>query len=480
MSPSFSDYFNPAPKAQAAVAEVALTVGIVGGMALLMYLGYHFVNKAKADGLVAAMQAASDVDIANLGNNIATGTAITFAMISAVGIAKLHVFIQNFLNGFSADTNTNTQSNPILLSSNTCIASIDSLRSMFINSYTIPSTYNHYILFIGPQTVTSTRIDQNIQLVYTAETVSYVSILADTTKDSSFIFYDSEFNKITEKWEYIGRISYNTASDSLSFSSFNSPAISSYSSYISVYNSAYKLYGTDLTVVNQYDVQAARLASTIEEKYNYLRSLLTDLNTTIQTIPAINAANMEKIYEALQGIQTNYTASVDTDAISNAITGALVIPTVSPTEATNASEGTTDAAGVWAPDGVAASKAAAQAAAQASYQGVQQESAVNEAGGQAFALPSTALDILKDKFPFCIPFDLVAAISQMNVTQVSPIFTIPLIINNPATGESIINTNMVIDMTEDKYNTLVLIIRYGILIAFILGLISISRDMIGG
>lgn len=82
-------------------------------------------------------------------------------------------------------------------------------------------------------------------------------------------------------------------------------------------------------------------------------------------------------------------------------------------------------------------------------------------------LPSS----LADKFPFCVPFDLVHLIGALNATAVDPVWTIPFSI--PSIG---INESFTFDLTQ--FETVAQVIRVFVVLFFVLGLILITRKII--
>lgn len=79
---------------------------------------------------------------------------------------------------------------------------------------------------------------------------------------------------------------------------------------------------------------------------------------------------------------------------------------------------------------------------------------------------------LKDKFPFCIPFDLYNMVAGFNAPKVAPHFTITFPEETMVGGGSF-------DFNFDNYSKIVLIFRYFILLTFLVNLIKISRKVMG-
>lgn len=80
---------------------------------------------------------------------------------------------------------------------------------------------------------------------------------------------------------------------------------------------------------------------------------------------------------------------------------------------------------------------------------------------------------LYDKFPFCIPFDLIHLIQALNATPEAPRWVIPFQI--PSIG---INEEFVLDLTP--YETISAVIRWTTLISFVFFLIIVTRKLIKG
>ncbi|MEM0173669.1 MAG: hypothetical protein QXI16_04085 [Sulfolobaceae archaeon] len=88
---------------------------------------------------------------------------------------------------------------------------------------------------------------------------------------------------------------------------------------------------------------------------------------------------------------------------------------------------------------------------------------------EKFKVPS----LIMSKFPFSIPFDLYNAFSVLQTTKKEPIFTIPIVLPSANISEEI-----VLDLTE--YNVLIQLVRWLVLIGFILMLIVITRNLVKG
>lgn len=98
------------------------------------------------------------------------------------------------------------------------------------------------------------------------------------------------------------------------------------------------------------------------------------------------------------------------------------------------------------------------------------------------AAPTVALNMqplslagatLATKFPFCIPFDLVNSISALNVAAVAPHWIIKF-------DSAYFTGGGQVDIDFVQFEAWAVIIRWGLLIGFSLGLIMITRQIIGG
>lgn len=77
---------------------------------------------------------------------------------------------------------------------------------------------------------------------------------------------------------------------------------------------------------------------------------------------------------------------------------------------------------------------------------------------------------LRDKFPFCIPFDLAKIIGGWNVEKAAPVFQITI----PGT----LGGSFTFDFT--RYEKIILIFRYFVLVAFVLFLLKQTKNLMGG
>lgn len=88
-------------------------------------------------------------------------------------------------------------------------------------------------------------------------------------------------------------------------------------------------------------------------------------------------------------------------------------------------------------------------------------------------LPDISLPtlIFTQKFPFCLPYDLAKAFSGLFDTPEAPKFVLPFKIGN------VINEEVTIDL--EKYTPLAMIVRWGLSVLMVIGLILVSRKLIG-
>lgn len=94
---------------------------------------------------------------------------------------------------------------------------------------------------------------------------------------------------------------------------------------------------------------------------------------------------------------------------------------------------------------------------------------ISTEGESDFDVPN--LPNLADKFPFCVPFDLVHLIGALNAPAQDPVWSIPFSI--PSLG---INESFDFDLTQ--FETVAQVIRVFVVLFFILGLILITRKLI--
>ena len=78
--------------------------------------------------------------------------------------------------------------------------------------------------------------------------------------------------------------------------------------------------------------------------------------------------------------------------------------------------------------------------------------------------------LIISKFPFCIPFDVARLIGLLEADPKTPIFHVPLKVG------TILNEEIVLDLSQ--WDNAVRIIRWGELIAFVAGLVLVTRNYI--
>lgn len=81
--------------------------------------------------------------------------------------------------------------------------------------------------------------------------------------------------------------------------------------------------------------------------------------------------------------------------------------------------------------------------------------------------------VLKDKFPFCIPFDLAHAFTMLQADPVAPEWNLPIKIQRLGIDESI-------HLDLDEFEPIVNIMRWLILLAFTVSLVVVTRKLIKG
>ena len=82
---------------------------------------------------------------------------------------------------------------------------------------------------------------------------------------------------------------------------------------------------------------------------------------------------------------------------------------------------------------------------------------------------------ITDKFPFCVPFDLIALVKTFSAEPVAPKVTIPVVFQSMNYSH-----DFVFDFSGDNWDKVAAVIRWGTLIFFILGLTLITRNIIKG
>lgn len=86
-------------------------------------------------------------------------------------------------------------------------------------------------------------------------------------------------------------------------------------------------------------------------------------------------------------------------------------------------------------------------------------------------LPTT----ITEKFPFCVPFDLIALAKTFSAEPVAPKVTIPVVFESMHYSH-----DFVFDFSSDNWDKVAAVIRWGTLIFFILGLTLVTRKLIKG
>lgn len=86
-------------------------------------------------------------------------------------------------------------------------------------------------------------------------------------------------------------------------------------------------------------------------------------------------------------------------------------------------------------------------------------------------LPTT----ITDKFPFCVPFDLIALIKTFNATPVAPKVTVPVVFQSMNYSH-----DFVFDFSGADWDKVAAVSRWGILLFFMLGLTLVTRKLIKG
>lgn len=86
-------------------------------------------------------------------------------------------------------------------------------------------------------------------------------------------------------------------------------------------------------------------------------------------------------------------------------------------------------------------------------------------------LPTT----ITDKFPFCVPFDLIALVKTFNATPEAPKVTVPVVFQSMNYSH-----DFVFDFSGDDWDKVAAVSRWGILLFFMLGLTLVTRKLIKG
>ena len=85
---------------------------------------------------------------------------------------------------------------------------------------------------------------------------------------------------------------------------------------------------------------------------------------------------------------------------------------------------------------------------------------------------------LKDIFPFCIPFDLIHLLKVFDADAEAPVFKFPLDLelDNPWTGEKVVDYHHEFEFDFSDYEDLIKLLRIIQIVAFITGLMMITRQ----
>lgn len=78
-----------------------------------------------------------------------------------------------------------------------------------------------------------------------------------------------------------------------------------------------------------------------------------------------------------------------------------------------------------------------------------------------------------DKFPFCVPFDLIDCVKAWNVSERAPVFEVPFVVDSAGVNEMV-----VIDLTI--FDPVIVLLRWLVLISYIVFLIVVTRQLIKG
>lgn len=85
--------------------------------------------------------------------------------------------------------------------------------------------------------------------------------------------------------------------------------------------------------------------------------------------------------------------------------------------------------------------------------------------------------IIADKFPFCVPFDLIDCVKALEATKTEPVWRIPFRLRNERFHYE---EEIVIDLSGKDWEKPVVVIRYMVLLGYIVFLITITRNIIKG
>ena len=82
---------------------------------------------------------------------------------------------------------------------------------------------------------------------------------------------------------------------------------------------------------------------------------------------------------------------------------------------------------------------------------------------------------ITNKFPFCVPFDLIALVKTFNATPEAPKVTVPVVFQSMHYSH-----DFVFDFSGDDWDKVAAVSRWGILLFFMLGLTLVTRKLIKG
>ena len=85
---------------------------------------------------------------------------------------------------------------------------------------------------------------------------------------------------------------------------------------------------------------------------------------------------------------------------------------------------------------------------------------------------------LREIFPFCIPFDLIHLFKVFDAEPEAPVFKFPLDLelDNPWTGEKVVDYHHEFEFDFSDYEDLIKLLRIIQIVAFITGLMMITRQ----
>lgn len=248
--------------------------------------------------------------------------------------------------------------------------------------------------------------------------------------------------------------------------------------------------------------------SLVFDYYNYLESYniislapsldtsITDPDVVIDSGAGVAVPDLDDVYDVLQkklvdaGITGMTTADVLALLKSLLSNSTLEIPDVIPVPTPGESESESESSGEgtypWWPDlsgllnGITGKLGALDEALKG-VQGSVTDIPGNIAGSIASEeISSNAQDyavssIISQKFPFCMPFDLISCVTSLQAASIPPRWELPFVIE-PLNFKYTI----VIDLTTEEWQPIILIIRYFLLLSFVAGLVLLTRNIIKG